>query len=445
MNVDLAISLAIFLIFLAILVGYIISTYSRLPSLERIASFREEAIKFMRSLVSAGTPSNWERVNITPKELGISSSIYRIPVKLIETSGHQKVNEPVYLHAIFDPSCERTCWNNTVRVYDSDLNEIPFRIFNQAFCDSQYLKEADLFFEVNISANSSKTYYIFYSNSTEVNGKNYGNFSSLVGWWRFDEGSGNTTKDYSGLENNGTLLDSNTTNADGNTPPTWVDGMYGKALNFDGLDDYVNVSNSISQIFDANKSFTICVWIKPLSDPLTDGHNYTVVGEWQVALSYKIYNSTNSYVGLEGEWNNTGWNGAKYILSASLSSEWHYLCGEYDGDNITLFLNGTKIAELNNTGYNTRLANDIHIGAWLYPEPECFNGTIDEVRIYNRALTAQEINSSYYPPLQVEVYPRSEVSVISSEKLDTLREILYQQLKQSLGTDYEFQIQILPG
>jgi hypothetical protein len=63
-------------------------------------------------------------------------------------------------------------------------------------------------------------------------------------WLTFDEGSGNIAYDYSGNKNNGVLLDANATNNDGNTPPQWTNGRFGKALSFDGVDDYVGISAS---------------------------------------------------------------------------------------------------------------------------------------------------------------------------------------------------------
>ena len=60
--------------------------------------------------------------------------------------------------------------------------------------------------------------------------------NGLVGYWRFDEGSGSIAYDYSGNGNNGTLING----------PTWVDGILGKALEFDGVNDYVNIPDSSS-------------------------------------------------------------------------------------------------------------------------------------------------------------------------------------------------------
>ena len=78
----------------------------------------------------------------------------------------------------------------------------------------------------------------------------------LVGWWRFDEGTGNTAKDSSQYGNDGTIYGT----------PTWVNGKYGKALSFDGANNYVNCGNSSS--LDLTSALTVSCWIS-VPSPLT--------------------------------------------------------------------------------------------------------------------------------------------------------------------------------
>jgi len=70
----------------------------------------------------------------------------------------------------------------------------------------------------------------------------------LVGYWRFDEGEGGTAYDYSGHGNHGTIEGA-----------AWTDGIYGNALYFDGVDDYVSIGDSPG--FDTGDEITVGAWI----------------------------------------------------------------------------------------------------------------------------------------------------------------------------------------
>ncbi|MFQ6055938.1 MAG: hypothetical protein ACE5J3_08170, partial [Methanosarcinales archaeon] len=73
----------------------------------------------------------------------------------------------------------------------------------------------------------------------------------LVAEWHFDEGSGGIVKDSSGNSNDGIIHGA-----------TWVDGKYGKALRFDGVNDYVEISDNPSLYFSSGESFSVTAWIK---------------------------------------------------------------------------------------------------------------------------------------------------------------------------------------
>ena len=76
-------------------------------------------------------------------------------------------------------------------------------------------------------------------------------YEGLVGWWRFDEGEGNIAKDNSGNNNDGTIYGA-----------TWTEGKYGKALSFDGVDDYVSIPDSGS-LDVGGSEITMSVWLYP--------------------------------------------------------------------------------------------------------------------------------------------------------------------------------------
>ena len=422
-QVDLALSLVIFFVVTIVLILYYLSSISTGPIWGRIAEYRRKAIAFTDQLLTQGWPKNWNQKNVTPSELGVTNVLYKTTLLVNETSGYSRVNQPVYAHISFDPDCKNTTWNDTIRMYDENFNEVPLRLFNQVFCGSQHLKEADLFFVVNISANQVKRFYLFYSNNTQVPGKNYGNFSGLVAWYPLDEGSGTIAGDYSGYGNNGTLYNGSVI-CDNGDCPTWVNGKYGTAVSLDGSNDFINVSNSNS----LNPDYlTVSLWVKPNEfNSVILSKNYT---------AYELRTDSNGYV--QFYINNTFANSSVPLTVG----EWYHITGRYNGSTIDIFIDGEEKGSTNySLGIPTNTLNLIianRPGADLY-----FNGTIDEVRIYNQSLTLNEINSTYYGPLEVKTFPAEEVNTITFDKLNSLRNITYENLRKTLGEGYQFRIEI---
>jgi len=203
-------------------------------------------------------------------------------------------------------------------------------------------------------------------------------YEGLVGWWRFDEGEGNIAKDSSGNANDGTIYGA-----------TWVDGKYGKALSFDGIDDYVAVPHSSS--LDLVNAFTVSVWVK-----------YNDLSQPQVILWKGTgYNPT---YGLGTLFEGNGFrywltkNGGRYgaALIPIKAGVWNHVVYTYDGSTLKCYLNSVDTNV--NTAVSaplTSYAQSLLIGKRLVEAYCPFNGIIDEVRIYNRALSQTEINELY--------------------------------------------------
>jgi hypothetical protein len=208
--------------------------------------------------------------------------------------------------------------------------------------------------------------------------------NGLIGYWKFDEGSGNTTFDSSGNGNNGTLENN----------PTWVSGKYGTALDFDGIDDYVAIPDLYST---SPSELTASAWINsPLTTTWWRGDSiihYCRNGEFGLQLVYSgvICFGVKVASGV-GAWD-VRWNPSP--------NEWHQVVGTWKkGDSLKLYVDGTLV---NQTAANNEFlfnANwlDAAIGS-LYRSEAFFNGTIDEVIVYNRTLSADEVMALYISPL----------------------------------------------
>lgn len=210
----------------------------------------------------------------------------------------------------------------------------------------------------------------------------------LVGWWRFDEGSGTTAKDSSGNGNDGTLQGANGL-------PTRTAGVSGNALSFDGVDDLVDVGNK------SNGSLlkTVSFWVYSNSEinkssipgrqPLTFGfdedkyqaiflgaHSGTITDE--VAIAHR--GSSHAY----------------YYSKSVIASGWNMLTFVWNGSSQDIYINGIQQEAYTYDPYSTPWVwKDVNIG-WDEGGggDYAFEGLIDEVAIYNRALTVTEIRDS---------------------------------------------------
>jgi len=209
--------------------------------------------------------------------------------------------------------------------------------------------------------------------------------NGLIGYWSFDEGSGITANDSSGNGNNGTLVNG----------PIWTPGEIAGALSFDGVDDYVSFASQ------AQSTISISAWVYAQATPgnvfprIIDMPGYVLFlpepsnpksnpaslgflsrrsdgdGEWDTPANSMAYNS---------------WNHVAVVYDSSSTS-----------NNADLYINGVKqtISKINPPrGTQTSNEGEGIIGNHI-PLNRGWDGLIDELRIYNRALSAAEIVSLY--------------------------------------------------
>jgi len=248
---------------------------------------------------------------------------------------------------------------------------------------------------VNISEVTEGTkIFMYYGNEnasdmSDVNATFIRVIDGVVGAWHFDEGSGNIAHDTSGEGNDGTLYDANTTNDDGNTPPQWIDGKFGKALSFDGVDDYVRVEGVSS-----SNSMTVAVWVKYKTLPSANPGIFCLGPHKAIG--------TSKYFGI---WvHETGYLWGRVVQAdgtvIDLPKEkhlnpdtWYFIIQVADSEakEIKQYVNGelVSITSYDGTVYSYEGADIGEQGTATW------NGTIDEVHIYNRALSEEEISDLY--------------------------------------------------
>ncbi len=201
----------------------------------------------------------------------------------------------------------------------------------------------------------------------------------LVGYWKFNEGSGNTAYDSSGNGNDGTINDAN-----------WTTGVNGTALEFDGDFDYVdfgdvNEVEGLSQMtvsvwmFTEEISFFECVLVK-------EDAWYLTIGD--------IINGDETIFVIHGNSGGSESQAVNYYLNSNI---WSHVSVTYESGYVSLYINGI----LRDTASNKAMPSSnypLSIAARKSNGIEWvgfFEGIIDEVRIYNRTLNLSEIQATY--------------------------------------------------
>ena len=200
--------------------------------------------------------------------------------------------------------------------------------------------------------------------------------SGLVAHWKFDEGSGTVAGDSSGNGNTGTLTNG----------PTWITGQIGSALNFDGVNDWVNAGAGAS--LNPSSAITISAWVKT--------NNNT-------AFQKIVSRQTSKYaLGLDGSSRTfllqlkTGVTSAIFGSTIPANNTWYHVVGTWDGANMNLYVNGVSDATpVAKTGTMAADSAVTEIGSRGGGTQHFWNGSIDDLRIYDRALSASEVQSLY--------------------------------------------------
>lgn len=218
-----------------------------------------------------------------------------------------------------------------------------------------------------------------------------GALAGLVGHWPFEEGSGTSTADRSGNQNTGYLRDS----ADGG--PVWAAGRVGGALSFDGVDDAVRVPDSQS-ITSVSQGITIAAWVywtdlgttavleaiawRQLGTAATD----------QYGLCVPAGTSELDFVINFGA-------GNRVAYTSIAANQWTHVVALFDGAYQQIWVNGAQRYSSPKSGTLAPTSNPFTIGGaengTSENTSESFQGLIDEVRLYSRGLSADEISALY--------------------------------------------------
>jgi hypothetical protein len=394
--IDFATAVAIFLFFIAMVLTLTTNYFSNLSSLKtsELSSLAESLFKII--LNQKGIPEDWNQdPTFKPVQIGLAEDLYLAHFLVTENAGSNRTEEPSTAHVVFDENCENKSWNNTIRMYDEDNKELNIELSNTTFCANQFLNQSDITWEVNIFANQTKKYYLYYSPDNEITNLNYTylsyNTSSWVpsdrdswtetttNWSRYQGSSGSVTNDtINRIRGNSSVNITGTFNYGGDL------GL--QYLSYSSSDDIKGISND----------WYIDVWI------YVDNKNYLD------HLYIETWPSSSSYSVKEDIYNNI------------TDSTWYHF---------------VKILDYHEWN-----------GGVGFPD---FSNGIDFIRFYitnttpnlNRTLKVDVLHLKK-PPLEIKTFPEEKITTISETKFDALKNLSYDEVRNTICENCEFSIDI---
>ncbi len=205
----------------------------------------------------------------------------------------------------------------------------------------------------------------------------------LVAYWSFNDGAGKTAADVTGNGYDGKFEGA----------PKWVDGKFGTALEFDGEDDYVAVADD--DALDLTDKITWMAWFSP-NDVLTSRRLMVKNNSIFVIFDFGNKNSIDFLVKPENtfaESKTTDWT----------VGEWYHFAGTFDGKTMKVYVNGKLEGEAANNVPIAPSDLELWIGGDDYGRPsDFFPGKIDEVRLYEKALSEAQIQKAMNTPQDVK-------------------------------------------
>jgi len=216
--------------------------------------------------------------------------------------------------------------------------------------------------------------------------ESFRSYKDLVGLWKLDEGIGTSTFDSSVNDNHGTI----------NNGATWVEGKIGKALSFDGVDDYISIGSGVSSTI--GNQITVSAWV--YSNILTQSSTYramvTEAYDGDGNVEFELFLSGSKHVLSAGFF-----DGSWHLVSEGIGftfNKWIFVTATYDGHYIRIYRDGTEVAS--SSDLNRALPSGTN--GWRIGRrhdqgtpSDMWNGKIDDVSIYRRTKTADEIKADY--------------------------------------------------
>lgn len=226
--------------------------------------------------------------------------------------------------------------------------------------------------------------------------------SGAIGVWHLDEGNGTNTADASGNNNNGTLIGG----------ASWTTGISGTAVNFNsgfGGSESIQIADNPTL---RPGNISLSCWVRT-QGPIS-GYRQTIIGKSEFS------NANNEQYNLQIDFDGkpqflvkrnssclpaAGWNNLRATVRVD-DSQWHHIVGTYDGSLLRIYVDGVlsgSISVASPGNIDNCVGGTLRFARWWATDPGNFRGDLDEVIIYGRALTQQEVNMLFSAPFATSV------------------------------------------
>jgi len=202
------------------------------------------------------------------------------------------------------------------------------------------------------------------------------NLESIVGLWLFDDDDPGVAADSSGRGHDGQIR--------GAQP---VDGKYGGALLFDGINAFVNCGNRNN--FDISEEISLMAWVKSYDIGNSEHNPWITKGDHAWALKEVSSGELEFFI------YNNGWNTNHQAFDPATINNWHHFAGVYNGQQLKVYIDGELKNTTNYNGAINVTQDEVHLAHNSEVGDRFFKGLLDEVRIYNIALSDARISAIY--------------------------------------------------
>ena len=450
--VDWAIATGIFIVFFAFTFSYVNQQFLLRGELPELFSIKEIALQYLEKFFSLGEPEDWSSANFEVP--GLMIKLYKLPILLEEKAGLARQNETIDLRLTLDEDCELRAWESTLRLLDSDGKEIPFDLYNQTYCNSSYLKQTNLVFFAQLEANSSKFYFLYFSEDKQILAPNYTSDLSYANQLLQNSKlklnlTGEVEELYNKQTNSQNLLQAtklgilqynattgltSETNSTSGSPVLLLDSEFKKVVQVSGTTQWFDYKLNVT-LYAWQPFFLLESWVRQKQDTIVNKFNnpgaelyssfefiafrnqtgvFTSQAErGNVANASWIagYNSTgvDSLALLNvnfSQWKQAGWQNFAREISFS------HVANQYDSSSLSI-----------------AAGQEFRTFAYVFPFKASDHSQVDELwkKLSN--------------PVSAQTLPPEKFLVISFSKLKELKKIPYEEAVKSLG-GFDFQLEI---